>query len=284
MALPADLQQPLVAGRRAASTSIDLDQASLVAAETLLRARYPKASLRMSVAEAAIEKIKWPLVWIVIAAALMFGCTVAMTWASMTLSRGITDSCARHLREQVGVDVRERYQSNVRIFLLLAVGWLPFPLVVTARYWRMTIMYVIPCQVLVGSCALDIVIGRSLKADGGSGICSAPPNLGADPGLLIALQLIIIPSTAYAVVRVGPALQALHDLLPRVSHFPTPRSQVRGEACSICLCDLVDESDDGADADESAGFVTLQCSHKFHEECILPWISSKFKTCPLCRR
>ena len=47
--------------------------------------------------------------------------------------------------------------------------------------------------------------------------------------------------------------------------------------CPICLCD---ESDSNNDPYES--FSGLDCEHKFHKKCIIPWIKEK-GTCPICR-
>lgn len=43
--------------------------------------------------------------------------------------------------------------------------------------------------------------------------------------------------------------------------------------CSICLCELNEESGD---------IYGLPCSHSFHSDCIGPW-ANKNNTCPLCR-
>ena len=44
------------------------------------------------------------------------------------------------------------------------------------------------------------------------------------------------------------------------------------EMCSICYIKMGDHASH-----------TLECSHKFHTDCILKWFRSKQDTCPLCR-
>lgn len=47
------------------------------------------------------------------------------------------------------------------------------------------------------------------------------------------------------------------------------RKCTHDDVCSICI---VDDGD----------FVSIDCGHAFHEQCIRKWIS-KCKTCPICR-
>ena len=46
----------------------------------------------------------------------------------------------------------------------------------------------------------------------------------------------------------------------------------RHKTCSICL----EELEVGREA------AAIECSHKFHKECLLPWLATK-ATCPCCR-
>lgn len=43
--------------------------------------------------------------------------------------------------------------------------------------------------------------------------------------------------------------------------------------CAICLEGLVANDD----------LLRLPCNHRFHSECVIPWIKSKHKCCPSCR-
>lgn len=43
--------------------------------------------------------------------------------------------------------------------------------------------------------------------------------------------------------------------------------------CSICMCDY----------DEGEELLMLDCSHRYHIECISKWLEKK-TTCPICKR
>ena len=46
---------------------------------------------------------------------------------------------------------------------------------------------------------------------------------------------------------------------------------IQNEECSICL-----------DIDNANSWTILQCSHKFHNQCISTWLQIN-QTCPICR-
>ena len=43
--------------------------------------------------------------------------------------------------------------------------------------------------------------------------------------------------------------------------------------CAICIDDVL----------ESEGTIRLPCNHSFHKDCILPWLTERNGTCPLCK-
>ena len=51
------------------------------------------------------------------------------------------------------------------------------------------------------------------------------------------------------------------------------KKEVEPELCAICLLDIKNVND----------IPELDCNHKFHYDCILPWIENGNNTCPLCR-
>jgi hypothetical protein len=57
-----------------------------------------------------------------------------------------------------------------------------------------------------------------------------------------------------------------------VSSPPLPiLNDVKNEECIICL-----------DIDNANSWTILQCSHKFHSQCISIWLRTN-QTCPICR-
>ncbi|KAL3876337.1 hypothetical protein ACJMK2_034198 [Sinanodonta woodiana] len=70
--------------------------------------------------------------------------------------------------------------------------------------------------------------------------------------------------------RKVPASKKVIEELPTT--IITPVEAALEKKCPICL-GLQDEDDE---------VKRLPCSHKFHTQCILPWLS-KVNTCPLCR-
>ena len=46
--------------------------------------------------------------------------------------------------------------------------------------------------------------------------------------------------------------------------------------CSICLCNLEDDSLNGV-------YTINKCNHKFHTECYITWCTQGSFSCPLCR-
>ncbi|CAN0038633.1 unnamed protein product [Discosporangium mesarthrocarpum] len=50
-------------------------------------------------------------------------------------------------------------------------------------------------------------------------------------------------------------------------------SRLDGESCSVCLDPFV----------EGEKLRSLSCCHAFHQECILPWLTERQRTCPMCK-
>ena len=50
------------------------------------------------------------------------------------------------------------------------------------------------------------------------------------------------------------------------------KKSTSSNTCNICLCDYI----------EGDTSTHLPCGHKFHKECILPWLKKNNK-CPICR-
>ena len=64
-------------------------------------------------------------------------------------------------------------------------------------------------------------------------------------------------------------------------------AQVQVDCCGICLGDFSEKVEDGKE--EMMIVRTPQCSHYYHEECILSWIDSQVEkgenpNCPICRK
>lgn len=60
-----------------------------------------------------------------------------------------------------------------------------------------------------------------------------------------------------------------------VKNLPSRLVTVDDEKCAICL--VPNENLDGQK------FLTLPCSHEFHDSCIMPWLE-KTNSCPMCRQ
>ncbi|XP_042442675.1 E3 ubiquitin-protein ligase SIRP1-like [Zingiber officinale] len=117
-----------------------------------------------------------------------------------------------------------------------------------------------------------IILQGSLDANGNEGQESNNSGVGAaslgdyfiGPGLDILLQhLADNDPNKYGT---PPAKKEAIDALPTV------RIEEEAIGCSICLEDF----DVGLEAKE------MPCKHKFHSECILPWLQLH-SSCPLCR-
>lgn len=79
----------------------------------------------------------------------------------------------------------------------------------------------------------------------------------------------------------------LLNIHPELERLPPPASKelvknlksrivtVHDEKCPICLAP--NENLEGTEK-----FLTLPCSHSFHDQCIVPWLE-KTNSCPLCR-
>ena len=55
-----------------------------------------------------------------------------------------------------------------------------------------------------------------------------------------------------------------------------PPTALEEDACAICI-DEFDENDDDIET------MTLPCHHKFHMDCIVPWLTQRQCKCPLCK-
>lgn len=68
-------------------------------------------------------------------------------------------------------------------------------------------------------------------------------------------------------------------ILASMSSFQKPTFDVETQiSCSICLEDYEPE-----ELQDSGAIVQLSCGHRFHSDCINPWLARK-GTCPLCRQ
>mmetsp|Transcript_4193 Transcript_4193/g.5687 ORF Transcript_4193/g.5687 Transcript_4193/m.5687 type:complete len:536 (+) Transcript_4193:22-1629(+) len=52
-------------------------------------------------------------------------------------------------------------------------------------------------------------------------------------------------------------------------------SQLQGDSCAVCKCDLQTGGEDVV--------VETPCRHRFHKDCLTPWLLIGNKTCPQCR-
>jgi hypothetical protein len=52
--------------------------------------------------------------------------------------------------------------------------------------------------------------------------------------------------------------------------------------CTICRCNLNEQSLQYQDKGLDSKVVSGICGHAFHHECITPWISARNKNCPIC--
>jgi len=67
----------------------------------------------------------------------------------------------------------------------------------------------------------------------------------------------------------------LSDILQTEFHFSKPilKLNLNGDNCTICLETL-----------EFSNKLKTDCSHYFHEKCLLEWLNNQNKSCPCCRK
>ncbi|CAB9516133.1 protein ligase RNF167 [Seminavis robusta] len=66
-----------------------------------------------------------------------------------------------------------------------------------------------------------------------------------------------------------------------VTVVPAPPLDPEEEhTCAVCLDDLMPSP---ADGEEAANLLCLPCGHKFHSNCIVPWMTERHASCPLCK-
>ncbi|KAI8462935.1 MAG: hypothetical protein J3K34DRAFT_445799 [Monoraphidium minutum] len=66
-----------------------------------------------------------------------------------------------------------------------------------------------------------------------------------------------------------PADPRVVAALPRSSYMA---GGGEADACAVCQCEY----------QEGDRMVHFPCLHKYHEDCVLPWLEAH-KTCPLCK-
>ncbi|KZF22784.1 hypothetical protein L228DRAFT_135944 [Xylona heveae TC161] len=102
-------------------------------------------------------------------------------------------------------------------------------------------------------------------------------------GIESAAEVVATPSDGASTTMPGASAShdpASHDQVQPVSsadhleeHQPATNSNEEGLTCSICTDEFVKGQD----------IRVLPCNHKFHPECVDPWLLNVSGTCPLCR-
>jgi len=70
------------------------------------------------------------------------------------------------------------------------------------------------------------------------------------------------------------------DALPMVEIFPHVGSSESALECAICQDEFIDPKDPSR---KPVFARQLPCEHRFHDECIRPWLTRN-GTCPICRK
>lgn len=77
-------------------------------------------------------------------------------------------------------------------------------------------------------------------------------------------------------VQENQVLRAVSDQV--LARLPIVSGSDSDQTCPICLAEAL-KGDEG----KTEQWMILVCNHKFHPECIQPWLS-EHKTCPICRK
>ena len=60
-----------------------------------------------------------------------------------------------------------------------------------------------------------------------------------------------------------------------------PFDQEEDQSCAVCLDELAESAVGEENSSETT--LCLPCNHKFHSSCIIPWLTERQGTCPLCK-
>ncbi|XP_059455738.1 probable E3 ubiquitin-protein ligase RHC1A [Corylus avellana] len=100
-------------------------------------------------------------------------------------------------------------------------------------------------------------------------LAAAPTGL---MGYFMAVELRDVKVEHFA----GTSRRAIEKLMEK-GGFVAEKSDQELGTCSICLDELISSSD------RTEELLRMDCSHLYHQSCILPWLE-KQNTCPYCRR
>mmetsp|Transcript_125335 Transcript_125335/g.360058 ORF Transcript_125335/g.360058 Transcript_125335/m.360058 type:complete len:241 (-) Transcript_125335:4-726(-) len=96
--------------------------------------------------------------------------------------------------------------------------------------------------------------------------------------LLNLITYVLLSRTAWWLVVVWQVIGAGRAAYRYVYYYPQrQRLRATPQICAVCL-DTVMGDDEGVREDTR----TLICGHRFHEDCVGPWVAER-RCCPLCR-